>query len=446
MAPAGGVDGSVSRLYPFAGQAGETGSRLASSTEFRLGGRFVAGRLVIVGAGQAAFAMAAKLRALKDERPILILGEEPVLPYQRPPLSKKYLLGEMEFDRLLFRPEAWYAENAVEIRLGVTVTRIDRAAKTVVLESGEAISYETLALVTGATPRRLPASAGGDLAGIYTMRSKADADRLAGEMQAGRRLLVIGGGYIGLEAAAVARKLGLEVTVIEMAPRILQRVAAPETARTMREIHEAEGVTIRENTGLRTLVGTDGHVSGAELSDGTVIPVDIVIAGIGVTANDRLAAEAGLETANGIVVDAFARTADPAIYAAGDCTVLPWKGQRIRLESVQNAIDQAEAAAAAMAGGSEPYEARPWFWSDQYEVKLQIAGFNLGYDETLVRPGLKPDSSSVWYFREGRLIACDAINDARAYVVAKRMIELGITPDKSLVRDPEADLKALLKA
>lgn len=405
----------------------------------------MAGRLVIVGAGQAAFAMAAKLRGLKDEREILILGDEPVHPYQRPPLSKKYLLGEMEFDRLLFRPEGWYADNGIQIRLGVRVDRIDRVDKAVLTAEGERISYDTLALVTGATPRRLPAAAGGDLAGIYTMRSKADADRLAGEMQTGRRLLVIGGGYIGLEAAAVARKLGLEVTVIEMAPRILQRVAAPETARIMREIHEAEGVTILENTGLKTLIGTDGHVSGAELSDGRILPVDIVIAGIGVTANDQLAAEAGLETANGIVVDEFARTADPAIYAAGDCTVLPWKGNRIRLESVQNAIDQAEAAASVMAGGTEPYQAKPWFWSDQYEVKLQIAGFNLGYDETVIRPGLKEDSRSVWYFREGALIACDAINDARAYVVAKRMIELGITPDRTLVTDPAADLKALLK-
>lgn len=406
----------------------------------------MAGRLVIVGAGQAAFAMAAKLRSLNDDRPILILGDEQALPYQRPPLSKKYLMGEMEFDRLLFRPESWFSENNVEIRLGTEVEAIDREAKSVSLAGGEKIAYDTLALVTGATPRTLPAAVGGDLAGIYTMRSKADADRLAGEMKPGRKLLVIGGGYIGLEAAAVARKLGLDVTVIEMAPRILQRVAAPETARVMREIHESEGVVIRENTGLKTLLGTNGHVSGAELSDGTTIPVDIVIAGIGVTANDQLAAAAGLETANGIVVDAFARTADPAIYAAGDCTVLPWKGQRIRLESVQNAIDQAEAAAAAMAGGTEPYAAKPWFWSDQYEVKLQIAGFNLGYDETVVRPGLKDDQLSIWYFREGTLVACDAINDARAYVVAKRMIELGITPDKTLIVDPQSDLKAMLKA
>ena len=401
--------------------------------------------LIIIGAGQAAFAMAAKLRSLKDERPITILGSEPVLPYQRPPLSKKYLLGEMEFDRLLFRPEAWYAENNVTVRLGVTVTEINRAGKFVLTANGERIGYETLALTTGATPRRLPAAVGGDLAGVYSVRDKADAERVGGEMKAGRKLLVIGGGYIGLEAAAVARKLGLEVTLIEMAHRILQRVAAPETAQVMRAVHEKEGVTILEGMGLTRLIGKDGHVTAAELSDGAVIDVDIVIAGIGVTANDQLAASAGLECANGIVVDQFARTADPNIYAAGDCTQLPWKGARIRLESVQNAIDQAEAAAAVMAGGTEPYEAKPWFWSDQYEVKLQIAGFNMGYDETVIRPGLSEGACSIWYYRSGMFIAVDAINDARSYVVGKRMLELGMSPDRTLIADPQADLKQLLK-
>lgn len=404
------------------------------------------GGLIIIGAGQAAFAMAARLRALKDGRPITLLGEEPVLPYQRPPLSKKYLLGEMEFERLMFRPAAWYEENDIAVRLGVKVAAIDRSARAVVLADGETLSYDTLALATGATPRRLPAAVGGDLECVFTMRGKDDADRLAGEMKARRKLLVIGGGYIGLEAAAVARKLGLEVTLIEMAPRILQRVAAPETARIMRDVHEREGVTIREAMGLNRLIGTDGRLIGAELSDGSRIDVDIAIVGIGVTANDRLAAAAGLECAGGIVVDEYARTADPAIFAAGDCTVLPWKGARIRLESVQNAIDQAEAAAAVMAGGTEPYEARPWFWSDQYEVKLQIAGFNIGYDETVIRPGLTEGASSVWYFKGGTFIAVDAVNDARAYVCGKRMLELGITPDRTIVADPQSDLKQLLKA
>lgn len=404
----------------------------------------MAGRLVIVGAGQAAFALAAKLRALKDTRPITMVGIEKTLPYQRPPLSKKYLLGEMSFDRLLFRPEQWFHDNDVEVRLSTWVEKIDRDQRQVVMQDGSRLDYETLALATGSTPRQLPASVGGELRGVYVARDKRDADLLTGEMRAGRRLLIIGGGYIGLEAAAVARHLGLEVTVIEMAERILQRVAAKETADIMRTIHLGHDVVIREGVGLTKLIETNGHVSGAELSDGSVIEVDFVIAGIGVTPNDQLAKEAGLDVANGIVVDEFARSSDPAIYAMGDCAMLPWKGMRIRLESVQNAVDQAEAAAALMAGGSAPYEPKPWFWSDQYDVKLQIAGFNLGYDETLLRPGAREGSASVWYFKAGELIAVDAINDARAYVAGKKMIESGITPDKALLADPATDLKQFL--
>ncbi|WP_117195485.1 NAD(P)/FAD-dependent oxidoreductase [Rhizobium terrae] len=406
------------------------------------------GRLVIVGAGQAGFALAAKLRALKDTRPITIIGSEDVIPYQRPPLSKKYLLGEMEFDRLTFRPASWFPENNVEILLSTYVEEIDRQAKRVRMQDGATLEYDTLALATGSTARTLPASVGGDLDGVFTVRDKRDADLLAGEMKPGRRLLIIGGGYIGLEAAAVARHLGLEVTLIEMADRILQRVAASETADAMREIHEKHGVVIREKTGLHRLIGGGGpqgnHVHAAELSDGSTIEVDFVIVGIGVTPNDRLAQDCGLDVGNGIVVDEFARTSDPSIFAMGDCAMLPWKGRRIRLESVQNAVDQAEAAAAVMAGGDTPYDAKPWFWSDQYDVKLQIAGFNMGYDDTLVRPGAREGSLSIWYFRESRFIAVDAINDAKAYVSGKKMLETGTEPDRAILADPSADLKQLL--
>ena len=402
------------------------------------------GRLVIVGAGQAGFALAAKLRALKDTRPITIIGAEESLPYQRPPLTKKYLLGEMSFDRLLFRPQQWYADNDVEIRLSTWVEQIRRDARQVAMQDGSTLAYETLVLATGSTPRRLPPSVGGDLDGVYVARDKRDADLLAGEMRAGRRALIIGGGYIGLEAAAVARHRGLEVTVIEMADRILQRVAAKETADIMRRIHEDHDVVIREKTGLKQLVGHNGRVTAAELSDGSVIEVDFVVVGIGVAPNDVLAKEAGLDVANGIVVDAFARSSDADIYAVGDCAVLPWQGSRIRLESVQNAVDQAEAAAALIAGGSEPYRPLPWFWSDQYDVKLQIAGFNLGYDETFLRPGPREDAASVWYFKAGRFIAVDAINDARAYVTGKKLLEGGITPDRAVLADPATDLKQLL--
>jgi 3-phenylpropionate/trans-cinnamate dioxygenase ferredoxin reductase subunit len=399
---------------------------------------------VIIGAGQAGFALAAKLRALKDTRPITIIGAEDVLPYQRPPLTKKYLLGEMSFDRLLFRPEHWYTDNDVEIRLSTWVEQIKRDSKQVMLQDGSVLDYGTLALTTGSTPRGLPAAIGGDLAGVYVARDKRDADLLAGEMRPGRRVLIIGGGYIGLEAAAVARHLGLEVTVIEMADRILQRVAAKETADIMRVIHEAHDVVIREKTGLKQLVGRDGRVVGAQLSDGTTIDIDFAVVGIGVVPNDQLAKEAGLEVTNGIVVDEFARTSDPSIFAAGDCAVLPWQGGRIRLESVQNAVDQADAAAAVIAGGNAPYEPNPWFWSDQYDVKLQIAGFNLGYDETLLRPGAREGAHSIWYFKNGTFIAVDAINDAKAYVSGKKMLESGINPDKAILADASADLKQLL--
>lgn len=403
-----------------------------------------AGRLVIVGAGQAGLALAAKLRALKDERPITMLGAEDVAPYQRPPLSKKYLSGEMEFDRLLLRVPEWFAENAIDLRLSAFVEEIDRNGKQVRLQDGSTIVYETLALATGATPRMLPAEIGGDLDGVYVMRAKRDADRLEKEMKAGRRLLVIGGGYIGLEAAAVAQKSGLDVTLIEMADRILKRVASAETAAIMRDIHRQHGVRILENTGLKRLIGKDGRVAGAELSDGTVIDVDAVIVGIGVFANDQLAGECGLDVGNGIIVDAFARTSDPAIFAVGDCTSLPWRGERVRLESVQNAIDQAEAAAVVMAGDEIAYEAKPWFWSDQYDVKLQIAGFNLGYDETVVREGARPGSVSVWYFRQGRFVAVDAINDAKAYATGKRLLDQGREPNRDLLADAASDLKLLL--
>ncbi|OJH54160.1 MULTISPECIES: FAD-dependent oxidoreductase [Rhizobium/Agrobacterium group] len=402
------------------------------------------GRLVIVGAGQAAFALASKLRALKDERAITIIGSEDAYPYQRPPLSKKYLLGEMSFDRLMFRPEEWYAENNVDIRLSTWVEEIDRAGKTVRMQDGSTLSYDRLVLATGAAPRLLPASIGGDLDGVLTVRDRRDADRLTEEMKPGRRLLVIGGGYIGLEAAAVARKLGLEVTLIEMADRILQRVAAKETADIMRGIHQAQGVSIREKTGLVRLVGMDGRVAAAELSDGSTIDVDFVIVGIGVTPNDRLARESGLDVGNGIVVDEYTRTSDPAIHAVGDCALLPWHGQQVRIESVQNAVDQAEAAAAVLAGMEAVYDAKPWFWSDQYDVKLQIAGFNLGYDETILRPGAREGSWSIWYFRDGRFVAVDAVNDAKAYVAGKKLLDTAAQPDRTILADPSADLKLLL--
>ncbi|MEO5325172.1 FAD-dependent oxidoreductase [Mesorhizobium sp. CC13] len=402
-------------------------------------------RLLIVGAGQAGFAAAAKLRALKDDRPLTIIGAEDVLPYQRPPLSKKYLVGDMTFDRLLFRPEQWYADNNVEIRLSTRVEQIRRDEKQVVLQDDTVVDYGTLLLATGSTPRQLPASIGGALSGVYVMREKRDADLLAEAMLPGRRVLIIGGGYIGLEAAAVARHRGLEVTVIEMADRILQRTAAQETADIIRAIHKAHDVEIREKTVLDHLIGKDGYVSAAKLTDGTVIDVDCAIVGIGVVPNDQIARIAGLDVQNGIVVDEFGRTSDPSIFAAGDCASFPWQDGRIRFESVQNAVDQAEAAAEVIGGAGAPYRPKPWFWSDQYDVKLQIAGFNLGYDQTLLRPGSREGAYSVWYFKEGAFVSVDAINDATAYLVGRKMLELGINPHPTVLADPLSDLKQLLR-
>lgn len=399
-------------------------------------------RVVIVGAGQAGAALAAKLRALGHDGEIVMLGDEPAPPYQRPPLSKGYLLGEMDEDRLWLRAPEFWAENGVELRLGQAVTEIDPTTRTVTV-GGEALEYDALALTTGSTPRRLPASIGGLLEGVYTVRTLADVDAMRAEFQPGRKVIIVGGGYIGLEAAAVAAKLGLDVTVLEMAPRILQRVAAPETSDYVRALHQAHGVKVLESTGLNRLVGDD-RVTGALLTDGRELPADFVIVGVGITPNTHLAENAGLALDNGIATDELGRTSDPSIWSAGDCASFPWKGGRIRLESVGNAIDQAEAVAANILGAGAPYEAKPWFWSDQYDLKLQIAGLNIGYDRIVTRKG-EGDAASFWYYRGADLLAVDAMNDSRAYMVGKRLIEMGKSPAPEVVASTP-DLKALLKA
>lgn len=402
--------------------------------------------IVIVGAGQAGAALAAKLRALGHSGDVTLIGAEPVLPYQRPPLTKKYLTGEMPLERLLLRPAKFYADQKIMLRTGVRVVSIDTEARALALSDGAELAYDQLALTTGSVPRRLPAAVGGDLDGVYVARDLADADAMAPEFVAGRRVLIVGGGYIGLEAAAVAAARGLAVTLIEMAPRILQRVAAPETSDWFRALHRRHGVEICEGTGLVRLVGgADGRVSGAVLSDGRDLAVDFVIAGIGIAPDVALAEAAGITLDNGIAVDAQGRTSAPAVWAAGDCASFPWAGARLRLESVQNAIDQAECVAANMLGAGLAYAPKPWFWSDQYDVKLQIAGLNAGYDRVVARVGAA-GAASFWYYRGGRLIAVDAMNDPRAYMVGKRMVEGGITPAPEAIADPATDLKALLTA
>ena len=398
--------------------------------------------VVVIGAGQAGAAVVAKLRALGFSGEITLIGAEPAPPYQRPPLSKAYLLGEMEEERLWLRSPEFYADNAIALRLGEAVSAIDPMARKVTL-GDEAIAYDALVLTTGSTPRRLPAAVGGDLAGVYTVRTLVDVDGMRSEFAPGRRLVIVGGGYIGLEAAAVASKLGLDVTVVEMAPRILQRVAAPETSDFFRSLHHHHGVRVLESTGFERLLG-EGHVTGVLLTDGRVLEADFVVAGVGILPGTALAEAAGLKIENGIWTDAMGRTSDPHIWAAGDCASFPWQGGRLRLESVGNAIDQAEAVAENILGAEKPYVAAPWFWSDQYECKLQIAGLNSGYDSIVTRG---PDGASVsfWYFKGDQLLAVDAMNDSRAYMVGKRLIEMGRSVDPAALRDPATNLKALLK-
>ncbi len=399
--------------------------------------------VVIVGAGQAGAACAAKLRALGFAGEVTLIGEEPAPPYQRPPLSKGYLLGEMEEERLWLRSADFYADQGITLRLGAKVEAVDTAAR-VVTVGGEAVAYDDLVLTTGSVPRRLPAAIGGDLGGVYTVRTLADVDAMRPEFAPGRRLVIVGGGYIGLEAAAVGAKLGLDVTVLEMAPRILQRVAAPETSNHFRTLHKAHGVKILESTGLERLLG-DGRVSGVRLSDGRELVADFVIAGVGIVPGTALAEAAGIVIDNGIATDAMGRTSAPYVWAAGDCASFPWKGGRLRLESVGNAIDQAEVVAENILGGSVAYDAKPWFWSDQYDCKLQIAGLNTGYDRIVTRAGAE-GAVSFWYYRGTDLLAVDAMNDSRAYMVGKRLIEMGKSPDAAVVADPATELKALLKA
>ena len=380
--------------------------------------------VVVIGAGQAGASLVAK----------------PVPPYQRPPLSKKYLLGEMALERLYLRPESYYAEAGIDLRLGVRVTGIDRAARAVVM-GAERLGYEHLVLTTGSRPRHLPAAIGGDLGGVHVVRTLADVYAMAPGFRPGARVLIVGGGYIGLEAAAVAASRGMQVVLVEMAPRILQRVAAKETSDYFRALHGRHGVDIREGVGLERLLG-DGQVIGARLSDGTELAVDMVIVGVGIVPDTALAEAAGLAIDNGIAVDAQGRTSDPAIWAAGDCASFPHNEGRLRLESVPNAIDMADCVAGNILGRGVDYVPKPWFWSDQYDVKLQITGLSTGYDRIVTRDG--GAAVSFWYYRGDQLLAVDAMNDPRAYMVGKRLIDAGKSADPAVVADAGADLKVLL--
>ena len=398
--------------------------------------------IVVIGAGQAGASLVGKLRTEGFEGDITLLGAEDGPPYQRPALSKAYLLGEMERERLFLRPRDWYEGNDITLRTGTRAVSVDSQARTVTLEGDEVLTYDQLAFTTGSHPRTLPATIGGELDGVFTVRNLADADALKSEFLTGRHLLVIGGGSIGLEAAAVASKMGLHVTLVEMETRILQRVAAPETSDYFRTLHDSHNVDIREGVRLDRLIG-EAHITGAILSDGSQIDVDFAIVGVGIYPATALAQSAGVACDNGIVTNAYGKTSNPHIWAAGDCATSDWHGQKIRLESVGNAIDQAEIIACNMLGANQIYVPKPWFWSDQFDVKLQIAGLNIGYTQIITRKN--GDAQSHWYYREDTLIAVDAMNDPRSYMIGKRLIEAGKSPAPSVIADLNTDMKALLK-
>ena len=405
--------------------------------------------LVVIGAGQAALTLAETLRRAGDKRSITLVGEEPHPPYQRPPLSKAYLSGKLAKERLWLKPRAWYLDNDITLLTGCRVRGIDRQAHMILRDDRRALGYDTLVLATGSRPRPFPAPLGGGLRGVHTIRSMDDIDRLAPELACARNLVVVGGGYIGLEAAAIARAQGVQVTLIEAGPRILARVACDITADMVRTLHMSHGVDLREGVGVDRLhAGSDGAVTEVHLSDGSTCPADIVIVGIGALANDALARDAGLDClatdGGGVLVDSLGRSSDPSIHAIGDVAAFSISDRVMRLESVQNACDQARALANTLMGTGVAYAPTPWFWSDQYDMKLQIAGLNIGADTVALRPGPKPGTGSVWYFRDTRLVAIDALSDPRAYMTGKRWLEQGVSPCAEWVRNPQADLKTAI--
>lgn len=378
--------------------------------------------IIIIGAGQAGLQAAVSLRQGGFDGALTLIGEEDHLPYQRPPLSKKYLLGEMTADRLLLKPNAFFEEFNVDLRLGVRAQAVDAARKSIELSSGESLNFSKALLATGTRSRLLPLP-GHDLAGVLTLRTIADVERMRPYLGSGGRAAIIGGGYIGLEVAAITRALGFEVMVFEAGGRVMQRVAAPETSAFFHDLHTQNGVLIRLNAAIEAIEG-ETHCRGIRASNGEVFPADLVLVAVGAVPETALAEEAGLKVEDGISVDPTCQTSAEDIYAAGDCASFhsPLFDRVIRLESVQNAIDQAKAAAQAMMGEKPEYNPMPWFWSDQYDVKLQIAGLSQGYDHAELRGDPETKAFGIAYSKAGRLIAVDTINQAKGHMLARRAI------------------------
>jgi 3-phenylpropionate/trans-cinnamate dioxygenase ferredoxin reductase subunit len=400
--------------------------------------------VVVIGAGQAACELAFSLRQQGYADRIILVGDESLLPYRRPPLSKAFLAGEMDARGLLIRSEGSYAQQNIECLLGRRVVAVDRERRTVSLDDGGVLSYSHLVFATGGRARALPLP-GGAAANVYVLRNAVDAERLQGALQPGQRLAVIGGGYIGLEVAAMGIKRGLSVTVIEALPRVLARVAVPEMSAFYEAAHRRRGVTLLTGQGVRALEGEE-RVHAVVLADGQRVETDVLVVGIGIQPNVELAEAAGLAVDNGIVVDATARTADPAIYAIGDCAQHEhgFLGRRLRLESVPHAMEHARVAAAAICGAPKPYEAVPWFWSDQFDLKLQMVGLSEGHDQMVCRGSIETESFCLFYLKSGVVISADAVNRTQEFSIAKQIVARRMVVSAEALADESQPLKTLV--
>lgn len=404
--------------------------------------------VVIAGAGQAGAQVAQSLRQGGFAGPIIMVGVEPFPPYERPPLSKDYLSGKREAARLFLRKPEFWADKHVELRLGRSVVAVDRLARAVTLDDGTVLPYDWLVWATGGRPRRLSCP-GADLAGLHHIRSIADIDGLKADlMQPERRIAIVGGGYIGLESAAVLRGLGHRVVVLEIQDRLLARVTAPIVSQFFLDLHRGHGVEVLLSTGVAALTGNHGRVNGAVLSTGEVLSVDLVVVGVGIVPNVEPLAVAGLACPNGVQVDEYCRTADPHILAIGDCALHPnrFAAGLARLESVPNAIDQARTAADTILGLDKPYSALPWFWSDQYDVKMQTVGLSVGYDTQIVRGTADKVPFSIIYLRKGRTIALDCLSSPRDFIQGRALVAGQVQAAPALLADPSVELRTLAQA
>ena len=401
-----------------------------------------------MGAGHGGAQCAIALRQNGFTGSIAMIGRESEPPYERPPLSKEYFAREKTFDRLYIRPPQFWPDKDISLRLGVEVTAIDPAGKVLTLSNGLQFGYGQLVWATGGDPRRL-ACPGAELAGIHAVRTREDCDQLMGEIDGGvRNIVVIGGGYIGLEAAAVLTKLGCNVTLLEALPRVLARVAGPELSAFYEAEHRAHGVDLRTGAAVEALEGA-GRVSAVKLADGTTIPADAVIVGIGIVPAVAPLLRAGASGGNGVDIDEYCRTSLPDVYAIGDCAAFACDyagGTVMRVESVQNANDQATCVAKAICGDAQPYHAFPWFWSNQYDLKLQTAGLSVGYDTAILRGDPAARSFSVIYLKAGRMIAIDCVNMVKDYVQGRKLVEAGVSPDLAQLADPAVPLKDQMPA